>query len=143
MDLLLSHLHGCITCGLRLALLISLRSASSTNDDKLGYTRHVIHAVLFHNRIRLVVIWTDKERKEMDWVRRIWRYTGAEGAVQGFAAGYFLWDLVASIVHLKVLGGGSLAHAVSALLVTSLGFVSYSLLPYAYDSTSACVNKVG
>jgi hypothetical protein len=61
----------------------------------------------------------------MDWVGRIWGYTGAGGAVQGFAAGYFLWDLIASIVHYNVLGWGSLAHAISALLVTSLGFVSY------------------
>ena len=72
----------------------------------------------------LLVIWSDEERKEMDWVGRIWGYTGAGGAVQGLAAGYFLWDLIASIVHLNVLGWGSLAHAVSALLVTSLGFVS-------------------
>ncbi|TVY75981.1 putative TLC domain-containing protein [Lachnellula suecica] len=50
------------------------------------------------------------------------------GAVQGFAAGYFLWDLTASMVHLDVLGWGSLAHAVSALLVTSLGFISTPFL---------------
>ena len=78
----------------------------------------------------LLVIWTDEERKEMDWVGRIWGYTGAGGAVQGFAAGYFLWDLIVSTVHLKVLGWGSLVHAISALLVTSLGFVSYSISHY-------------
>jgi len=70
----------------------------------------------------LFVIWSDEERKEMDWVGRMWGYTGAGGVVQGFAAGYFLWDLIASIMHLNVLGWGSLAHAVSALIVTSLGF---------------------
>jgi hypothetical protein len=44
--------------------------------------------------------------------------------VQGFAAGYFLWDLGVSVRHVDVLGLGSLAHAISALLVTGLGFVS-------------------
>jgi hypothetical protein len=78
--------------------------------------------------LALFVIWSDEERREMDWAGRIWGYTGAGGVVQGFAAGYFLWDLIASVVHLHVLGWGSLAHAVSALLVTTLGFVSSSPL---------------
>jgi hypothetical protein len=60
----------------------------------------------------------------MDWKGRVWGYTGAGGMVQGFAAGYFLWDLGVSARHVKVLGLGSLVHAISALLVTSLGFVS-------------------
>lgn len=60
----------------------------------------------------------------MDWAGRIWGYTGAMGLVQALAGGYFVWDLIASIVHFNELGPGSLAHAVSALLVTSLGFVS-------------------
>jgi hypothetical protein len=72
----------------------------------------------------LFVIWSDEERRELDWAGRIWSYSGAGGVVQGFAAGYFLWDLVASVMHLDVLGWGSLAHAVSALVVTFLGFVS-------------------
>lgn len=84
----------------------------------------------FITAFALFVIWRDEERKEMDWAGRIWGYTGAGGAVQGFAAGYFLWDLIASIMHLNVLGWGSLAHAVSALLVTSLGFVSNPLCFY-------------
>src|ERR1700709_2521161 len=37
----------------------------------------------------LFVIWGDDERRDMDWSGRIWGYTGAGGAVQGFAAGYF------------------------------------------------------
>jgi len=73
----------------------------------------------FITTFALWVIWKDAERGEMDWTGRIWGYTGAGGAVQGFAAGYFLWDLVASLIHFKVLGLGSLAHAISALTVTS------------------------
>ena len=76
----------------------------------------------------MFVIWNDEDRSETDWAGRIWGYNGAGGVVQGLAAGYFLWDLVASILHLNVLGWGSLAHAVSALLVTSLGFASFPLL---------------
>lgn len=78
----------------------------------------------FITAFALFVIVYDEERKSMGWAGRIWGYTGAGGAVQGFAAGYFLWDLTVSTMHLSVLGWGSLAHAVSALLVTSLGFVS-------------------
>ena len=55
---------------------------------------------------------------------RVWGYTGASGMVQGFAAGYFLWDLVASAGSLDVHGAGALMHAVSALAVSLLGFVS-------------------
>ena len=35
---------------------------------------------------------------------RVWGYTGASGMVQGFAAGYFLWDLVTSAGNLDVHG---------------------------------------
>lgn len=55
---------------------------------------------------------------------RVWGYTGASGMVQGFAAGYFLWDLLTSAGNLDVHGTGALMHAVSALAVSSLGFVS-------------------
>ena len=93
----------------------------------------------FITAFALFVIWRDEERKEIDWVGRIWGYTGAGGAVQGFAAGYFLWDLIASTVHLDVLGPGSLAHAISALAVTSLGFVSYSI--HSIDAFYLLVQK--
>jgi hypothetical protein len=97
----------------------------------------------FITAFALFVIWRDEERKEMDWAGRIWGYTGAGGAVQGFAAGYFLWDLIGSIVHFNVQGWGSLAHAISALLVTSLGFVSYSIYFYWYCLLSPGVKIVG
>ena len=44
--------------------------------------------------------------------------------VQGFAAGYFLWDLVISAGNMDVHGPGAVMHAVSALAVSMLGFVS-------------------
>lgn len=78
----------------------------------------------FINTAALYVIFNDVQRGEMDWRGRIWGYSGAGGMVQGFAAGYFLWDLTVSTQYLSILGPGSLAHAISALLVTCLGFVS-------------------
>lgn len=61
-------------------------------------------------------------RDAMTWRERLWGYDGMSGMVQAFAAGYFLWDVQVSSVHLSVLGVGSLVHAVSALIVTCLGF---------------------
>ncbi|TGO07859.1 hypothetical protein BTUL_0241g00020 [Botrytis tulipae] len=58
----------------------------------------------------------------MDWTGRIWGYTGAAGLVQAFAMGYFLWDLMASVVHFNILGWSSLIHALCALLVVGIGF---------------------
>lgn len=59
----------------------------------------------------------------MAWEERIWGYTGASGMIQGLAAGYFLWDLVVTSCNLDVFGLGTLAHAIAALFVYSLGFV--------------------
>ena len=55
---------------------------------------------------------------------RVWGYTGASGMVQGFAAGYFLWDLAICAGNVDVHGPGALLHAASALAVSLLGFVS-------------------
>lgn len=60
----------------------------------------------------------------MGWEERVWGYTGASGMIQGFAAGYFLWDLGICVANVGVFGWGLLAHAVAALVVFSLGFVS-------------------
>lgn len=72
------------------------------------------------------VLWKDEERKNMNAEERIWGYTGAMGMTQAFAAGYFAWDTWASALYLEVTGPGALAHAVSALIITSLGFVSFT-----------------
>ena len=85
------------------------------------------------NLLTLWVMWRDEERKGMDWEQRIWGYTGAGGMIQGFAAGYFLWDFYVCTVHVKVFGWGMLAHAISALVVFSFGFVSLSRHGQALD----------
>ena len=93
---------------------------------KVNWNVHFVSMVqsCFINTVALWVIFNDKERMQMDQTQRIWGYTGAGGMVQGFAAGYFLWDLLASIKDVNVHGWGALAHAASALVVSSLGFVS-------------------
>lgn len=76
------------------------------------------------NSVALWIMYMDVERRNMDWKERVWSYSGATGMVQGFSAGYFLWDLLASIKDIDVHGPGALAHAACALAVSSLGFVS-------------------
>ncbi|CAG8959937.1 hypothetical protein HYFRA_00012654 [Hymenoscyphus fraxineus] len=75
----------------------------------------------------LFVIWKDEERKQGGWMERIHGYTGSEGAVQACVEGYFLWDLVVSVLHFDLLGIGSLMHAMSALMITTLGFRPFAI----------------
>lgn len=75
------------------------------------------------NTLALWVILTDNERREMNALERIYGYTGGCGMIQGLAAGYFLWDFVLCTRHYKIFGPGLWAHAVSALVVFSFGFV--------------------
>ncbi|KAL2684923.1 hypothetical protein Neosp_006016 [[Neocosmospora] mangrovei] len=74
------------------------------------------------NGLAIWVMFTDNEIKNMTWEERIWGYTGAAGFIQALAAGYFLWDLIVTSLNLDVFGLGTLAHAIAALLVYSLGF---------------------
>ncbi|KAI9857492.1 MAG: hypothetical protein M1813_008242 [Trichoglossum hirsutum] len=85
------------------------------------------------NVLALWVMWVDAERAGMDQKERVLGYTGAGGMIQGFATGYFLWDLIVSWRYLDLFGFGLLAHAVSALVVFSLGFVSTFLFPFLFD----------
>ena len=55
---------------------------------------------------------------------RVLGYTGACGLVQAMAVGYFVWDLIVSTLHIGDFGIGLFLHAVSALAVYMLGFVS-------------------
>jgi len=91
---------------------------------KINWDIHVVSMVqsFFINSLALWVMWTDTERKDMDWEERIWGYTGAGGMVQALAAGYFLWDLLSCAYHINVQGWGALVHAISAVIVIGLGF---------------------
>lgn len=95
---------------------------------RINWDVHVVSLVqsCLINSLALYVMFKDEERYDMQRsaVERIYGYTGASGLVQAFATGYFVWDLVVSARHYKVFGPGILAHAVTALSVFSLGFVS-------------------
>ena len=60
----------------------------------------------------------------MEWEERVWGYTGGGGLIQAFATGYFVWDLAICARNVGIFGAGMLAHAVAALVVFALGFVS-------------------
>lgn len=109
---------------------VSARLAPKTykqlsRKSKINWNVHFVSMVqsCFINTLALWVIYADKERMRMGWKERVWGYTGAGGMVQGFAAGYFAWDLLASIQDVDVHGWGALAHAASALTVSMMGFV--------------------
>jgi hypothetical protein len=100
--------------------------ASLNARTKLNWDVHVVSFVqsVLICTMALWVMWTDTERYEMDTKERVHGYTGASGLIQAFATGYFLWDLVVTAQHVRVFGIGMLFHAISALCVFSLGFVS-------------------
>ena len=94
-------------------------------DRRKNWDVHVVSLVqsIVINTLTLYVMFADEERKNMDWQQRVWGYTGAAGLVQGFATGYFLWDLIITLRYIDIFGIGMLAHAFSALVVFALGFV--------------------
>jgi hypothetical protein len=86
--------------------------------------------VMFNDKERMGMgrtSWTDSGSGNNGAVERVYGYTGASGLIQALACGYFVWDLLVSARYLKVFGPGILAHAVTALAVFSLGFVSAML----------------
>ncbi|QUC15898.1 uncharacterized protein UV8b_00139 [Ustilaginoidea virens] len=91
---------------------------------RLNWDAHVVSMVqsLVINGLALWVLFVDGERAAMSWEERVWGYTGATSMIQALAAGYFLWDLIVTGCNVDIFGPGTLAHAVAALLVFSLGF---------------------
>lgn len=91
---------------------------------RLNWDAHVVSMFqcILINGLAIWVMFTDDELNQMNWEERVWGYTGASGFIQAFAAGYFLWDLVVTSLNFDVFGIGTLAHAIAALFVYSLGF---------------------
>ncbi|EYE99378.1 TLC domain-containing protein [Aspergillus ruber CBS 135680] len=91
---------------------------------KLNWDVHVVSLVqsTVVCAAALWVLFTDKERKEMNAGERIYGYTGACGLIQALATGYFIYDLYISLVYVKMFGLGMVLHGVSALWVFALGF---------------------
>jgi TLC domain len=112
-----------------------------------------VHVVSFVQSVLVCILalWVmvkDKERSWFNkpkgkdgwwsggWEERVWGYTGGLGLVQAAGCGYFLWDLVVSTLHLDMFGLGLLAHAISALIVFSFGFVGASSRPHQWLQTN-------
>jgi len=106
--------------------LFPVKYAKLSPERKLNWDVHVVSLCqsTLINTLAIYVMMNDTDRKDMNAVERVFGYTGASGMIQGLAAGYFLWDLVITLQNVKVFGYGMLAHALSALLVFSFGFVS-------------------
>ena len=105
--------------------LFPVKYTALSREKKINWDVHVVSLAqsVSINILALWVMFVDEERKNMDWKERVWGYTGAAGMIQGMACGYFLWDLMITIQHVKLFGIGMLAHAISALTVFSFGFV--------------------
>lgn len=95
---------------------------------KLNWDVHIVSFVqsTLICALALWVMWSDTELAHMDSMERVHGYTGASGLIQAFAGGYFLWDLVITVQNVRIFGIGMLFHAISALCVFGLGFVSPS-----------------
>lgn len=98
---------------------LDARTRINWNMRVAAFTQAVIISAL-----ALWVKWNDIELADLDSRGRLFAYSGGVGMVQGFAAGYFFWDLSICVIHYKLLGPETLAHAVSALVMILLGFVS-------------------
>lgn len=105
---------------------------------KISWDVHVVSFVqsIVICTISLYIILCDEERKTWragdKWEERIWGYSGMTGLGQSFALGYFMWDLLMCSWHVRIFGWGMLAHAVSAVSVFVLGYVSHIHPPYPY-----------
>lgn len=107
-------------------LLFPEKYSKFSAERKLNWDVHVVSLCQSSliNVLALWVMFADEERSNMTAQERVHGYTGAAGMIQGLATGYFLWDLMITLQNLRVFGIGMLAHATSALLVFSFGFVS-------------------
>lgn len=98
--------------------------------NRTNWNVHIVSFVqsCIINAISLWIIWGDKQRmgwrEAGKWEERIWGYDGLTGMCQSFALGYFLWDLVMCAWKVEIFGWGMLAHAISAVCVFGLGYVS-------------------
>jgi len=108
------------------------------NFDKRTKVNWNVHVVSFIQStfICVLAIWAARNDPQRDaWstdeaamLKRTFEYSHIQGAVQAYAEGYFIWDLFMSAWHLDIFGLGFLAHAASAVMVFSLGFVRIRLL---------------
>ncbi|KAM7221641.1 TRAM, LAG1 and CLN8 domain containing protein [Rhypophila decipiens] len=117
-----------------------------TRAKKINWDAHVVSLIqsTLINALALWVIFVDDERWNSNFEERVWGYTGSSGMIQAMACGYFVWDLLVTLLYLDVFGLGLLAHAVSALAVYSFGFRPflnfYSCIFILYELSTPFLN---
>ncbi|TLD14983.1 hypothetical protein PspLS_10876 [Pyricularia sp. CBS 133598] len=96
----------------------------NSRGKRMSWDSHVVSMVqsCLINVLALYVHFYDEERWGFDWEQRVWGYTGACAMIQSMAAGYFVWDLIITVLHFETFGIGVLMHAISALTVYSFGY---------------------
>lgn len=114
-------------------LVVPTKYKNFNRRTRINWNVHIVsffQSILI-SALSLYTIFYDEERKELrprsNWESRVWEYTGMSGMCQSFALGYFLWDLIMCSWHVDIFGLGMLAHAVSAVSVFALGYVSTPL----------------
>lgn len=107
------------------AYLLPTPYAKFPPRTKLLWNIHVTSFVnsTFVSVAALYVLFADRDRLSDTWEQRMWGYTGLGGMVQGFGAGYFVWDVQVCAANLDLLGVTDLLHAVVSLSIAILGFV--------------------
>ncbi|XHG05400.1 hypothetical protein AWENTII_008626 [Aspergillus wentii] len=105
-------------------LLFSNNYPKFNRRTKLNWDIHVVSFVQSTaiNLASLYVMFVDQERKGMAAGERVYGYTGLCGLLQALGLGYFVYDLIVSTLYINMFGVGMLFHAISAVLVFSLGF---------------------
>lgn len=108
------------------ALLMGKTYREFPPRTRLQWNMHVtstINAVILSSGA-IYVLLHDNDRLNDTWEERLFGYTGLSGLVQAISAGYFFWDLTVSTANVKYLGAPDLIHAIVALTIAVLGFVS-------------------
>ena len=112
---------------------------------RVNWDVHVVSMVqcCVINVLALWALFMDQERKDMtSWSDRVYGYTGVCGLIQALAAGYFVWDFCCVVRYFRIFGPGLLAHAITALSVYILGFVSVATPILAAAKLTGCAATV-
>ena len=100
--------------------------SSFNRRTRINWDAHVVSLFqsILISTLAFWITYADEELRSMDREERVWAYNGGAGMIQAFFVGYFIWDLSMALLHFEVFGPGALAHAVCALTVYTVGYVS-------------------
>lgn len=102
--------------------------SSFSRRTRVNWDIHAVSLVqsLIICAVAIHILLCDPARAGAVWADRVWGYSGLVGLCQSMAGGYFLWDLFVTVRYFDIFGVGMLIHALSALFLSSFGFVSAS-----------------